>query len=398
VTRTPVVAFPFHDWRKTQREGTRTRDAHVLQWLARDPRLGPVLVVDRPVSRAERWIRRQDTQVDGRRIAAVSGRGWRAWVTEVREGLLVLDVAVPDLFAVVRDPRRWWFDVAASSRATEPVAWAVALVLATHPHGLASIAWTPTAAPLVRALQPARFVFDSLDNWLIHPVLRRHAHAAIRSYEALLPQADLVSVAAPASADALRPFAPSIEVIPNGVDVERFAAPVDRRRPTEIPAGPIIGYAGKLAERIDVDLCVATAASLPDVTFVFLGPVLDRSVRRLEGVPNVRLLGDWHPDRLPAALRAFDVAWIPHRVGEGETGGDPIKLYEYWAAGRQVVTTAIDGHTSWLDRAFVVDDAESAAAAIRGILDGRLHKPVWVEEERHWSVIARRFGDVLSGG
>ena len=88
--------------------------------------------------------------------------------------------------------------------------------------------------------------------------------------------------------------------------------------------------------------------------------------------PNVHLLGDRPYDVLPAYVRSFDVAWIPHRVGAGETGGDPIKLYEYWAAGRQVISTRIDGSEAWTAQAHLVDDAAQAADAIRGVISGAL--------------------------
>ena len=53
---------------------------------------------------------------------------------------------------------------------------------------------------------------------------------------------------------------------------------------------------------------------------MFVGPALEPDlVRPLEGLANVRLLGDRRVEDVPAYLAAFDVAWIPHRVGEGET-------------------------------------------------------------------------------
>jgi glycosyltransferase involved in cell wall biosynthesis len=113
------------------------------------------------------------------------------------------------------------------------------------------------------------------------------------------------------------------------------------------------------------------ARELPDVHFAFVGPVLDAgAIRAMRKRPNVQILGDRPYADVPAYMRSFDVAWIPHRVGEGETGGDPIKLYEYWAAGRQVVSTRIDGSEAWSAQVHLVDDADQAAATIRGLLAG----------------------------
>jgi glycosyltransferase involved in cell wall biosynthesis len=333
--------------------------------------------------------------VAGRVVATNQGRGWRAWITRTAEGFDVLDLAVDDVASVLQSPRGWWFEIGGTDRALDALAWAVEESTPSRKRP-ACIAWTPTAAPLVRALRPSRLVFDSLDNWLIHPILRRQRDRAMPAYRELLGRADLVTVSAPASAAALAPFRLAVEVLPNGVDVERFSGNVSTLL-AGLPSGPVVGYAGKLALRIDAELCLAVARALPSVQFVFLGPVLDRTVVRIGGAPNIHLVGDRHPDVLPDYIRRFDVAWIPHRVGEGETGGDPIKLYEYWAANLQVVTTAIDGHERWTDRAFVIRNAAEAASTLEGILEGHLRKPVWVEPERHWSAIADRLADALVG-
>ena len=61
-----------------------------------------------------------------------------------------------------------------------------------------------------------------------------------------------------------------------------------------------------------MDLIVATAALLPEVVFVFVGPALESDfVRPLRDRPNVRLVGDRRVEDVPAYLAAFDVAWDP---------------------------------------------------------------------------------------
>ena len=42
-------------------------------------------------------------------------------------------------------------------------------------------------------------------------------------------------------------------------------------------------------------------------------------------------------------VERYDIGIIPHHTGELENGGEPIKLYEYLAAGKPVVTTNIAG-------------------------------------------------------
>lgn len=384
-----IVAFPFHDWRKSEREGFRTRDGHLMQEFERHPEVRRLVVVNRPVSMAERLIRRPSG--GWREVAATISPQRAATVTQVGEATFSIDVQVPDVVGPIRKRRGWWFDVFADHRVVETIVDAADEI---GVRGAPTIAWVPTVSPAVQALAPGRFVFDALDNWLIHPVLRRHAEQARVAYEQLLRAADEVFVSAPRSAEALAEWRGDIEILPNGVDSATFrvAAP----RPDDLPAGTVVGYAGKLADRIDAELVEAVARGLPHLEFVFIGPVLDRSaVRPLAEAPNVSLLGDRHYSMVPAYVRHFDVAWIPHRVGEGETGGDPIKLYEYWAAGRPVVSTPIDGMDKWKGQLELVNTPHEAVEAISRMLEQPVVPPV--PPEREWSWIAHRLVRALAG-
>lgn len=380
-----LIAFPFHDWRKGDREGRRWRDAHLIDAFADLPAVGQILVIDRPVSLAERLVRRQPGWARGRVVDERADRRSAARLTAVRDDVSVLDIHVPDLVGPILRRRGWWFDAFEGPRVIEHIRWAVDR---SGVGGGVVVAWQPAVAPAIAAIAPGAVLFNSLDNWLIHPSLRTQADRAIAGYQSILPGADAVVASAPASREVLLRWAPRVEVVPNGVDPTVFQGV--RARPADLPAGPIVGYAGTLAERIDADLVASVARALPDRSFVFIGHIRDRaSVRPMRGIPNVHILGDRHYDRLPDYLASFDVAWIPHAVGPGETGGDPLKMYEYWAAGLEVIATRIDGLDRWADRLHLVDDAGDAARVIRGLLDGTV-EPVHaqVPADRTWPAIA----------
>ena len=382
-----LVALPFHDWRKFQAEGFRTRDAHLLQEFERNRRIEAVLVINRPVSRAERLSRRTEAFVSGRVVSSFERHGRRARLTQVGKRTTVLDIADPSWIGPALKRRGWWFDVFAEPATIECIRWAIET---NHAQDAPWIAWHPAIAGAVRSLKPRRLVFDLLDNWLIHPVLARESHRARAAYAELLPSASATFVSGPASARVLATWAPDAQILANGVDPSTFLGPFDR--PDDLPPSPVVGYAGKLARRIDAELVAATAMQLPDVTFAFLGPTLESSpLRPMLHQRNVLLLGDRPYDALPAYVAWFDVAWIPHKVGAGESGGDPIKLYEYWAAGRQVVSTPIDGMEANAKQAHIVRTADESAAVIRGLLSGAVPpKPTTVPRERTWQAIASR--------
>ena len=390
-----IVAFPYHDWRKGDVEGRRWRDAHLIEALAALPDVEQILVIDRPVSLAERMIRRTGGWVEGTVLAERGDRLSRARITTVSEKIQVLDIHVPDLAGPLLRRRGWWFDTFADRRVLGHLRWAVAATGTDDPVGFA---WTPTVAPAIAAINPSAFLFDSLDNWMIHPRLRDQRSRAAAGYAALLPAASAVVASAPASRAVLERWADGVVVIPNGVDPGAFQGRFDR--PPDLPAGPVVGYAGSLSSRIDVDLVVETAAGLPDVSFVFVGPTFESApIRRMRGISNIHLLGNRHYAMVPGYVSHFDVAWIPHAVGRGETGGDPIKMYEYWAAGREVVATPIDGLDAWADRLHLVSDPAAASRSITGLIRGTVApKHATVPPDRTWDAIARRMLGLLAIG
>jgi hypothetical protein len=106
---------------------------------------------------------------------------------------------------------------------------------------------------------------------------------------------------------------------------------------------PIAGYYGALARWFDYALLEQTARRRPDWNFLLIGPDYDGSLRRasLLRCPNVVWLGPRPYASLPAYLRVFDVATIPFRLDPITLATSPLKLYEYFAGCRPVITTAM---------------------------------------------------------
>ena len=106
---------------------------------------------------------------------------------------------------------------------------------------------------------------------------------------------------------------------------------------------PIAGYYGALARWFDYELLETTARRRPDWNFLLIGPDYDGSLRRAPALacPNVAWIGPRPYASLPAYLRVFDVATIPFRLGPITMATSPLKLYEYFAGGRPVVTTPL---------------------------------------------------------
>jgi teichuronic acid biosynthesis glycosyltransferase TuaH len=186
-------------------------------------------------------------------------------------------------------------------------------------------------------------LYDITDDWLLTPLAPRQRDRLASNERLLLEHSGAVVVCSP-DLERTRGRDRTVELIPNGVDVELFRTPRDR--PASLPPAPVALYVGTLHEwRLDVPLILELAASRPDVHIALLGPnCLPTDVTaQLERVPTVHLLGPRPYDQIPAFMQHADVVVIPHLVNPFTESLDPIKAYECLAAGRPTVAIPVAG-------------------------------------------------------
>lgn len=156
-----------------------------------------------------------------------------------------------------------------------------------------------------------------------------------------------------------------VELIPNAVDVDAYRRPVPR--PVDLPAGPVAVYVGTVhPDRLDVDLCAATARALDGTaTLVMVGPdLLSPDTAALLTRAGVRLLGPRPRDAVVGYLQHADVLVVPHVVTPFTESLDPIKLYEYQAVGRPVVSTPVAGFREADDARITIAGSDAFVAAV----------------------------------
>ncbi len=191
--------------------------------------------------------------------------------------------------------------------------------------------------------RPVRTVYDWIDDLSVFPQERALLE---RNHARGLAEATLVASVARRLHEEARAARPDALYLPNGVEYERFAAPAAPPRDDELlaflaPGAPVAGYYGALAEWFDYELLERVAAAKPDWRFVLIGPQYDKSLpgQPLLERPNVRWIGPRDYVTLPGYLSLFDVATIPFRINAITQATSPLKLYEYFAGARPVVTT-----------------------------------------------------------
>jgi teichuronic acid biosynthesis glycosyltransferase TuaH len=241
-------------------------------------------------------------------------------------------------------------------------------------------------------------LYDITDDWLAAKRSAREHDRLVRDEDTLLRECAEVVVCSPALAatkGAQRP----VTLVPNAVDVALYRVP--STRPADLPEGPVALYVGTLhRDRMDLDLCVATARGLGDRgRLVVVGPVLldaaDRDRLRAAGVV---LLGSRDRREIPAYLQHADVLVVPHVVDEFTDSLDPIKLYEYRAVARPVVSTPVAGFRDDPDpRTTIAAGGEFVAAVVAAVpAPTRFPDGVGATDVPSWADRVDQMRDVLT--
>ncbi len=166
---------------------------------------------------------------------------------------------------------------------------------------------------------------------------------------------------------------PDALYLPNGVDDRHFAdahtaMPDDPSLHALLREGkPIAGYYGALAEWFNYEMLDRLAGLRPDWNFLFIGPAYDLSLRQrgrsLLKRSNVHWIGSRHYELLPAYLERFDVAMIPFLINNITLATSPLKLYEYFAGGKPVISTPMP-ECQGFSEVLVVNDIQEFSEAL----------------------------------
>jgi glycosyltransferase involved in cell wall biosynthesis len=176
-------------------------------------------------------------------------------------------------------------------------------------------------------------------------------------------------------------------IAPDGVDIECYASlpdPEPARRELGLPAAPTVLCTGHLYEGRGADLFLELAKEFPQASFVWVG---GRSVdvkiwatrAAAQALANVTFTGFVPNEHIPLYQSAADVLLMPYRrtiatSSGGNTAGicSPMKMFEYMAAGRAILTSDLPVLREVLDETTAVfcpsDNVGAWGSALGGLL------------------------------
>ncbi len=137
------------------------------------------------------------------------------------------------------------------------------------------------------------------------------------------------------------------KLVTNGVEIEHFSQVITEEQYPTLAKDllsknkPVIGYFGAFANWFDYELVIKLATERPSLEILLLGVDYDGSIKKynLEQYDNITIAGPIDYKELPKYAAAFNVSTIPFLINDITESTSPIKLFEYMAMEKPIVTT-----------------------------------------------------------
>ncbi|MBP2109886.1 glycosyltransferase [Paenibacillus silagei] len=199
-----------------------------------------------------------------------------------------------------------------------------------------SIVDLPFWKPLIDGIPLNKVVYDCMDD---HEGFSTNSKSMLTDEKQLMVKADLVIASSQRLYEKISIENDNTVLIRNAGEYTHFSDETKILTERLAPSGSVIGYYGAISEWFDIDLICSLAKKNKDWTFILIGDTFGCDTTRADNISNVKFLGEMPYHELPKYLNQFDVALIPFVKNNLTLATNPVKIYEYLAAGKPVVST-----------------------------------------------------------
>jgi hypothetical protein len=212
----------------------------------------------------------------------------------------------------------------------------------------------PTWSSLAMALKKKygwKIIFDCLDDF--------HGFSNIfnkqKEENDLIANSNLVLASADILFKKVSELSENVLLLHNAGEFSHFNQPKTIQVLSDLEK-PIVGYFGAIAEWFDVELVEYLAKNRQNLDFVFIGNTYGSDIRKLNTMDNVHFLGEKNYSELPNYLHKFNACLIPFKITDLIKSTHPVKIYEYFSAGKPVISTSIPELTSMKKLCYIGTD------------------------------------------
>lgn len=265
--------------------------------------------------------------------------------------------------------------------------------------------WRPAFAEALELVEYDFACYHIDDEYSFSPTAVENRPEEIQ----LIQRVDQVIVHTPALYEKKGGINPHTAIIPNGVDYQTFTTP--HPIPADLAAipGPRVGYMGLIKKQLDLGCLIELARARPNYSFVMVGPVgnisgKEEQLAALQQLRNVHFLGIKPAAALAAYAQHFDVCLMCYEVNDYTNYIYPLKLHEYLAAGKPIVSAAIRTAKVFADIIEIADDQAHWLAALDRAMLSDAHSAELVARrqacarEYDWNGLVERIAQLFLAG
>jgi hypothetical protein len=358
-----LIIIPFHDWRKSQNEGFRTRDVHFIKSLSENNNVAKILVINRPSTWLELLYKKTKRNVKGELLLSKGSFS----LTKIDSKIYIADYHSWDILNQIKKKHLWFIE---KYNDAEYINFINTCCKELNMMDNSLIVQNIFSYKLGMNLVAKRKLFDAWDNFLKFPAYKNIKTNLREGYKELSINIPLWITNSEENISFYKSEfgIKTIHLMKNGVKVDFLTNSYEPPKDLIHIPKPIIGFGGKITYLLNYNLINYITQDNPKSSFVFVGQILDKEIyKKIIKRKNVFFLGDKNYSIYPRYVSNFDICIVPYNINEGQHGGDSMKAYEYLLTGKKVVGTNGNGLQDLDEYLYLAENPKEFSDALKSI-------------------------------
>jgi glycosyltransferase involved in cell wall biosynthesis len=260
----------------------------------------------------------------------------------------------------------------------------------------------------IRAADLLPFFPNALKIYHVSDLFSQDGYVANRSIQQqrearITQEADLIICVSKQLYELKKAQKDNVFYLPHGVDYDLFYRASEEQAVWEplrhIPR-PIAGYFGTLTDSNDIALWEYCARQMPDVSFVLAGRITAGDYSKLASMRNVHLTGFLPYEVIPSLCAGFDVCMLNWKQSPWIYACNPLKAFEYMAAGKPIVSVPIRELEQYQDVVSIARTPEEYVHFLRRELQSdtplRKQRRREIAQSHDWDIHLSRLAEILN--
>jgi glycosyltransferase involved in cell wall biosynthesis len=263
--------------------------------------------------------------------------------------------------------------------------------------------YDPEAVEYLDYLNPYFTCYDCVDEFAAMPSYQhpKKKKNLLEKERRLIKRSTIVFTTSMSLFSSKKSLNPNTCLVENVGDFDHFNsfANVKSTAPSDFPKGdsPVVGFSGAVDPyKVDFELISYLAQQRPHWRIVLIGGITDSKKNDFQfpKKKNIYYLGHKEYAELPRYLSQFDVCIIPYGINDYTQGVFPIKLFEYLATGKPVVTSSLPSLSNYSSIIRISESKQQFLSNIEDVLsndsDTEKQARIGYAKENSWESRAER--------